>query len=111
MRSGLAALIEINAERRLAIIGGTRARIGGGRSRPSLAKRLESRLPAPRLWGYPACRSLCTRERLNSQGEKKRIVPSDRFTRSPNLALDHSTTTPSRDGAELPRRPVSLAGF
>jgi len=60
MRSGLAALIEINAERRLAIIGGTRARIGGGRSRPSLAKRLESRLPAPRLWGYPACRSLCT---------------------------------------------------
>jgi hypothetical protein len=45
---GFAALIEINAERRLAIIGGTRARIGG-RSWPSLTTRLRSRPPAPRL--------------------------------------------------------------
>jgi hypothetical protein len=45
-------LIKINAERRLATIGGTRTRIGGRQSWPSLTTRLRSRPPCPSSLGY-----------------------------------------------------------
>jgi hypothetical protein len=34
-------------------------------------------------------------DKLNSQGEKNRIVPKERFTMSQSLTLDHSSMTPS----------------
>ena len=49
----------------------------------------------------PAIAAVCRgvlANRLNSQGEKKRIVPKHRFTTSQSLLRDHSTMTPSRDG-------------
>src|SRR6516165_9395932 len=37
-------------------------------------------------------------DKLNSQGEKNRIVPSEKFTMSKSLALDHSSMTSSHCG-------------